>query len=261
MLSRPSDGVRMLAKTTSTNIQRAPDDEGPVASFRVRLSTVLRLGGRDRPRTATAASVGGIFVESPDALPIGELVLALVDLGGGRELRALMTVERVVLPAESAFCGGLPGMGLRFFLTDDLLRRRWTAYVQGLAAADTPRLVDPRAIEHRRGPLKLPGPPRRAAPRRHARFRVRLAESELASFYTRNVSKGGMFIATTELQPRGSHVQLDVRHPISKQVFRIAAEVRWVADKGPKEEWGLGVAFQPPVDGDEEAFLRFVNAG
>ncbi len=252
----------MLAKTTSTNIQRAPDNEGPVASYRVGLSTVLRFGGRDRPRTATAASHGGIFVESPDALPIGELVLALITLGkGDGEIRALMTVERVVLPAESAFCGGLPGMGLRFFLTDDMLRRRWSKYVDRLDAAGNPRLVDPRAIEHRRGPLRLPGNPRRTAPRRHARFRVRLAEGEMASFYTRNIGKGGMFIATTELQARGTRIQLDVRHPISREVFQIPAEVRWVADKGPKEEWGMGVAFRSPQPGDEEAFLRFVNSG
>jgi uncharacterized protein (TIGR02266 family) len=252
----------MLGKTTATNIQRPPDTEAPVSSYRVALSTVLRFAGRDRPRTATAASLGGIFVESPDALAIGELVLALISLGAGQgELRALMTVERVVLPAESAFCGGLPGMGLRFFLTDDALRTRWENHMKALEANHAPRIVDPRAIEHRPGPLVLPGGPRRNASRRQARFRVRLAKSELASFYTRNISKGGMFIATTEIQPRGSEIQLDVRHPITRQVFQIVAEVRWVAKDGPNEEWGMGVAFQPPEDGAEEAFLQFVNAG
>ena len=254
----------MLASTTtSTHIQIAPDTEGPVPSYRVGLSTVLRFGGRDKPRTATAASQGGIFVESPDSLPLGELILAMISLGGGLgTIRALMTVERVILPAEAVFCGGLPGMGLRFFLTDDQLRRRWTEYVERLEQASTPRLVDPRAIEHRRGPLKLPGTPRRAAERKQARFRVRMAdEGALQSFYTRNVSKGGMFIATTALQERGSSIEMDVLHPISGNVFRLVGEVRWVADQGPREEWGLGVSLRASADGSGDAFLEFINGG
>jgi uncharacterized protein (TIGR02266 family) len=249
--------------TTSTNIQVPPSTDAPVASYRVALSTVLRFAGRDRQRTATAASLGGIFIESPDSLPIGELVLALVSLPeGGGTLRALMTVERVILPEESAFCGGLPGMGLRFFLTDAALRRPWSDYISDMEKALAPRLVDPRAIEHRRGPLRLPGTPRREAPRGKARFRVRLSdEGALRSFYTRNVSKGGMFIATTALQPRGSKIQIQIRHPITLEVFRLEAEVRWVADKGPQEEWGMGLALSPRDHDDDDAFLKFINGG
>jgi hypothetical protein len=68
-----------------------------------------------------------------------------------------------------------------------------------------------------------------------------------------------MFIATTELQERGTRIEVDVRHPISGRSFAMPAEVRWVNRSGPEEEWGMGLALLADEGASEEAFVRFIN--
>ena len=244
------------------NLQFAPgnDVETICSPLPSTLSVCLRFNGRDHRRSAIDISVEGMFVESPDHLPPGELVQVLIALPEGNPLRALTTVERVVTPEEAAFCGGMPGMGLRFFMMDTRLRKRWEDYLDGVREEAVPKEPDPEAREHRvETPLELT---RRVAPRKEGKFRVRLATKEkLAEFYTRDVSKGGMFLATTKVRPIGSRLRLAIKHPVSGREFPMEAEVRWVKEDGPEEERGMGVQLVGKNLKREEAFLRFINAG
>ena len=257
-----SAAARHVEASPVQNLQRAPGNDGAAfcTPYPSSLPVCVRFGGRDRRRSAVDVSDEGMFVESPDHLPPGELVQVLIAIPGDSPLRALATVERVVSPDEAAFCGGMPGMGLRFFMMDARLSRRWAEYLEVLRAKTQPLPADPEASEHRRdAPVKLT---RRDQTRKDGRFRVRAADAAgLQAIYTTNISRGGMFLATDELQPIGTRLRLAVEHPVTGREFPLEVEVRWVQAAGSAGEQGIGVQLVSRDLKLEEAFLRFVNAG
>jgi len=102
--------------------------------------------------------------------------------------------------------------------------------------------------------------------REHERYSVDLRVSVLSehNFYAglaENISAGGLFIATHQLQKVGSRIELSLRMPESEEVFPIAGEVRWVrlfnehSDTPP----GLGVRFTELPPGAAEAIGRFLG--
>ena len=102
--------------------------------------------------------------------------------------------------------------------------------------------------------------------REHERFAVDLQVSVLSesNFYAglaENLSAGGLFIATHQLQKVGSRIELSLRMPESDEVFQIVGEVRWVrlynedSDTSP----GLGVRFIELPSGAAEAISRFLG--
>ncbi len=102
--------------------------------------------------------------------------------------------------------------------------------------------------------------------REHERFSVDLQVSVLSehNFYAglaENISAGGLFIATHQLQKVGSRIELSLRMPESEEVFQIVGEVRWVrlynehSDTSP----GLGVRFTELPPGAAAAIGRFLG--
>jgi len=102
--------------------------------------------------------------------------------------------------------------------------------------------------------------------REHERYLVDLQVSVLSehNFYAglaENLSAGGLFIATHELQKVGSKIELSLRMPASEEVFQIVGEVRWVrlynehSDTPP----GLGVRFTELPPGAAEAISQFLG--
>ena len=102
--------------------------------------------------------------------------------------------------------------------------------------------------------------------REHERFTVDLQVSVLSesNFYAglaENLSAGGLFIATHQLQKVGSRIELSLRMPDSDEVFQIVGEVRWVrlynelSDTSP----GLGVRFTELPPGATAAIDRFLG--
>jgi uncharacterized protein (TIGR02266 family) len=100
----------------------------------------------------------------------------------------------------------------------------------------------------------------------HERFLVDLQVSVLSehNFYAglaENISAGGLFIATHQLQKVGSRIELSLRMPESDEVFQIVGEVRWVrlynehSDTSP----GLGVRFTELPTGAAAAIGRFLG--
>ncbi len=246
---------------TTGNVQVAPDDGSEeCARFEVELDVLLRHDGVDRPRVAVSVSSGGVFAESVDHLPIGELVQLVAAIPGGA-MTALATVERVVLSEEAAFVGGIPGLGLRFFLMDDSLQVRWDEYLVGVNIKQVALPGDPDAAEHRRDVPLLLSRRSQKEPRRGLRLALRVKDrDQLRALYTLNVSKSGMFVATTRPLPAGSKLELAVIHPITEREYPLEGLVRWVCDAGDESEQGMGLELLFP-DGSENAFLRFVNEG
>ena len=102
--------------------------------------------------------------------------------------------------------------------------------------------------------------------REHERFAVDMQVSVLSehNFYAglaENISAGGLFIATHQLQKVGSRIELALRFPESEEVFNIVGEVRWVrlynehSDTPP----GLGVRFTELPTGAAAAIGRFLG--
>src|SRR6187551_2528949 len=102
--------------------------------------------------------------------------------------------------------------------------------------------------------------------REHERFAVDLQVSVLSesNFYAglaENLSAGGLFIATHQLQKVGSRIELSLSMPESEEVFQIVGEVRWVrlynehSDTPP----GLGVRFTELPAGAAAAISGFLG--
>ncbi len=234
----------------------------PAPHFKVHLPVTLCWGGLDRRRTAVDVSKEGIFVETPDYRAVSDMVQIVVRLPGGDSLRVLCSVERVVAPEEAAFCGGMPGMGLRFFLMDARMRKSWDRYLDDIARGADPFAPDPDLPEHLgEVPLELT---RRRAPRREGHFRVRvkglLRDKE---FLTEDISEGGLFIATDKPSNPGTRLHLFVVHPLTQREIALEAIVRWtrsrkLADGGAP---GMGVQIVTESEADQQAFLAFLNEG
>jgi uncharacterized protein (TIGR02266 family) len=240
------------------NLQIAPGNGVvPCDRYPVDLPVTLRWNDRDRRRTAVDVSEEGLFVESPDHVAAGELVQLVVGLPGGETIRALCTVERVVMAEEASFCGGMPGMGLRFFLMDSSLRTAWSTYLEQLRTGTVPEPADPDRSEHVKD-VPLIQLTRRNNNRRRGRFRVRMkSQKSLEDFYTRNVSKGGMFISTQRPLTPGKTINLFVVHPVTGREYSLEAQVRWCRSG---DDPGMGVQILDQSEADEQ-FLKFVNEG
>ena len=102
--------------------------------------------------------------------------------------------------------------------------------------------------------------------REHERFSVDLqvnvlSEHNLYMGLAENLSAGGLFIATHQMQKVGSSIELSLRVPDSEEVFHIRGQVRWVrvyneqSDTSP----GLGVRFTELPPGAESAINRFLG--
>lgn len=251
----PEDEPRHL------QVAPAPEME-PAPRFAVHLPVTLCWGGIDRRRTAVDVSREGLFVETPDYRAVGDMVQIVVRLPRGESLRVLCSVERVVAPEEAAFCGGMPGMGLRFFLMDASMKRGWIGYLDDLARGTSPFAPDPSRTEHLGDvPLELT---RRRAPRRGGKFRVRvkglLRDKE---FVTEDISGGGLFIATEKPLSPGTRVNLFVVHPLTQREIALEAVVRWTRSRSGPEAGGPGMGVQIVTETDEQAeqFLHFLNEG
>jgi len=102
--------------------------------------------------------------------------------------------------------------------------------------------------------------------REHERVSVDMRVSVLSehNFYAglaENLSAGGLFIATHQLQKVGSKIELSLRMPDSEEAYQIVGEVRWVrlynehSDTSP----GLGVRFTELPPGAAAAIGLFLD--
>lgn len=247
--AQPSHEARHLQVAPGNGVEVCP-------RYPVGLRLFLKWDGTERYRSATDVSVEGMFVESPDQAPMGTMIQVRTTLPGGSRVSALCTVERCVSAEDAVFCGGLPGMGLRFVAMDDVLEAAWAVYLQHLRDGTLPEPVDLERTEHNRPEaVKLT---RRVQPRRSGRLEVRLRDLPSAdALHTINVSRGGMFIATPSPLSPGEKLGLQVVHPITGSTRCVEAEVRWVRTSG--HEPGMGVRILEAED--EGGFARFINEG
>lgn len=211
-----------------------------------RLSVTIKSGDKQEELFTEDVSYRGIFVRTDTPRQARSLVLMDIRGPNGEELELAGMVVHIIRPGGQR----IPGMGIQFYGLSKEHRQQWQSLVDYVAGRLTPRSVRGEAIgenEH----------VRRRFPRYAAVLRVRVGSMvELTSLYTRNVSKGGMFIETTESFAMDETLEIEIVHPQSEQSFSVAATVRRVVKERGRE--GVGVEFVGLSDEDREAFWEFL---
>jgi uncharacterized protein (TIGR02266 family) len=122
---------------------------------------------------------------------------------------------------------------------------------QQLRSEATIRSVDPAADDDHR--------------REHSRFAVDLdvtvgSDHNFYAGFAENLSAGGVFIATHNLKPVGSKIELSVNLPDGAQV-RAAGEVRWIRIFNEQSDMppGMGVKFVDVDDASVTAINAFLS--
>ncbi len=111
---------------------------------------------------------------------------------------------------------------------------------------------------------------RRRYTRHHLEIRVSYPQrNSFFSEYTRNISHGGMFIATHKPLPEGTKLQFVLEIPGEEAPLHLQGEVRWcvrpedmvgIRRPMPDLEPGMGIAFCFETTASREAFAQRVEA-
>jgi PilZ domain len=106
-----------------------------------------------------------------------------------------------------------------------------------------------------------PGTPdavRRQHPRYAAALQVHVQTvNDLHVLYTRNISKGGLFVSTTLDLPAATTLKVSVIHPKTGVQFPLEAVVRWRAGA---PDPGLGLWFMRLTERQRDEFFEFISA-
>ncbi len=211
--------------------------------FATRIPVVLRVGQTRLELFTGDVSYRGIYV-CTDAPPI---------------LRQLIRIEAKLPPNGTPFQSHgmsvsslgpgnsdnrLPGIGIQFYAQGDTDRKLWESFVDSVRFA--PIDVPEGAID----------PVRRMHPRIDARFEVRPNNvAELQSLFSRDISRGGLFLETDRAVEPGLSLALTIIHPITRQHFSLDSVVRRVSD----EPRGVGVEFVGLSEQRRDALEAFIG--
>ena len=129
------------------------------------------------------------------------------------------------------------------------------------AGATDKTLITPKPKAPPPPPKPRPGPEARKAPRVAMQAQIDFgSDSNFYSGFSTNISDGGVFIATVNVLPLGTEVDLSFTLPNGRSV-RTKGVVRWVRevnDKIPDAFPGIGVQFEALPESAHEAIHGFV---
>jgi uncharacterized protein (TIGR02266 family) len=116
------------------------------------------------------------------------------------------------------------------------------------------------------GEVPIPPPERRESARVMTRLQVKLRPTDLRRFrelYTRDISRGGVFVYTDHPHPRGTPVEVLLYPPGSSEPFTFPGEVVHVVPSGePGREGafpGMGIRFERIDSGAREVIERIIS--
>jgi uncharacterized protein (TIGR02266 family) len=188
----------------------------------IKISMVYYLGEEEIRSQATIVGGGGIFLESRQPLPLGTEVA----------LRFRPAKHLPLIQAKGKVCYQVPGQGMALEFTE---------------ISDEQRGVLLRWIHHRTGN-------KRQFPRARLATQVSCNDSMMLA-YSRDVSRGGMFIETREPYAIGSRISL--RFNMEKESPAVVATgvVTYQVDK-----LGMGVQFVDMSPEDRQRIQNYVAA-
>jgi hypothetical protein len=228
-----------------TGIERRRDRRYPF-----RLVVVLAKDGKDVTAYTEDVSFTGFFLRVDIPLPDRWLVRLRLKLPPDGDELAVMgmaarqTVARAGLP---------PGVGILLYSLSAADRKRWNRFIHFVAEAPPELKAEAAATA-----VVVPEPVRRHDPRFPMVLQVRLQTvDDIRLLYTRNVSKGGLFVATALETPEGTPMKVRIIHPKTGEHFLLDAAVRWRSTSG---EVGLGLEFVQLTDQRRDQLMEFISS-
>src|SRR5262245_11837776 len=226
------------------------------ARFPAQLPVLLQVGKSTQTVLTWEVSYRGMFLLTDKPVGDRQLVNLEIQLPDGNRITAPTVVvwTRANIDAD----GRPAGIGVQFYGIGRDEAAAWQRFVNGLRDAARRRPFPAEA------PTTIPDQDPEHGRRRHGRtvaiFKIRPRSlARLHEMYTRDVSRGGMFIVTDQVIPVGNSIKVDVIHPDTHEHFGLECVVRRaMRDPG---RTGLGVEF---TDMDEEriaSFQKFIENG
>ncbi len=213
--------------------------------YPIRIPVVLRIGRVTHNYLSGDVSYRGIFV-CTDVPPV---------------LRQLITIEAVLPPNNTEFSSH--GMSVYTLHPDNAGKRSPGVGVQFYAQSQNDRRIWERFVDHaRHNPPAMPqdtiDPIKRKHPRVDARFEVRPHDlNELETLFTRDISKGGMFLETDMRIAVGLKLAITIYHPVTRRAFTIDSVVK----RCSATPHGVGLEFVDLTEDRRNAFGSFVHEG
>ena len=206
-----------------------------------RLPITLKFGGGVQETISEDISYRGMFAITDEPPNTRQLISLSAKLPEGA---AIDTHAMTVFVLERGNrLGRTPGVGLQFYAMAGEVKTAWEGFIDSVR-----RKLSPPVPENN--------------PREYVRYRLKLAVrpknlDELMTLYSRDVSRGGMFLLTAEAPELGRTLAIDIFHPLTDEVFTLECIVRR-ASPGPPP--GVGVEFHKLDDRGRRAFGEFVHS-
>lgn len=217
---------------------------------RVRIPVTLTVGKRSLQTMTEDVSLRGLFVHTDSPPALRQLVRVEPVLPDGK-VPSLNAMVVFVLPVGNPFRRP-PGVGLQLYGMGGEPESVWHAFVRAVGERQ-PTAGRP---EVEIAPVSAADPIRRMHPRLAVRLRVVPRSIDaLIEMWTRDVSRGGMFIETEQTLAEGQVLEVDVVHPESRATFSLRCVVRRIA-RGSAGR-GVGVELCDLDDARRSAFQEF----
>jgi uncharacterized protein (TIGR02266 family) len=185
-------------------------------------------------------SIGGVFLRTTTPEPVGTSVTLTMRLPGGLEVHG----EGLVVHTRKGV-----GMGIQF--------RQFA----GSGEHTLERFIADARDTHAGCPTAVRPGERRAHPRAQLHADVKLrSEGNLHTVFARDVSEGGVCVATGDMLALGSQVEIELSLPDEGPPIAVRGEVRWqrVRGTGPDLPAGMGVRFLNLAFADRRRIEAFV---
>lgn len=207
-----------------------------------RLPITLKIGGAVQETISEDVSYRGMFAITDEPPGLRQLISVTTRLPETGQTITAHAMSVFVLERGNAL-GRTPGAGLQFYAMSGDVKAAWEGFIDSVRR-------------------KLSPPVPESTPRRFVRYRLKLAVKpssvdELVTLYTRDVSRGGMFLVTGKPLELGRELAIEVFHPITDEVFTLECVVRRVSESSPV---GIGVEFHKLDERGRDAFASFVHS-
>jgi hypothetical protein len=217
--------------------------------YRLQLPATVVFGTKRYSLQTEDVAAAGVFARMDDPPALRQLVSIGVELPDGTTFQTAAVVAWRIGPEQAI--DRVPGAGLHFDPLDDQALAAWESFIGDVRVAA--QQVAPPPI-----PPGTPEPIRRRHPRYPASFEVRPADSgSLMSFFTRDVSQGGMFLATYPGHRHRDRARPRSRAPRQRRrCLRCRGVVR---HRVPAE--GLGLEFTHLTPSRRQSLWQFIVNG
>lgn len=223
--------------------------------YRIRMPVSVVIGKLTFSLETGDLGMSGVFVRTDAQPKQNALVRLAIDLPfDGGPLALLGRVTYVQRPGDPERTSGF---GVSFYGNGQAERDVWQKFV---------REIERRHPDSGEREVVLAKPDATIHPvqRRYQRFEVVLhvkayfeSIEDLVLMHTRDVSQGGMFIASTVVTTEGERLTLRVVHPETEMEFPIPCVVKRCVNDGTRR--GLAVEFQLD-DAGRQSFWSFIGA-